>query len=257
MLLAIDVGNTIVVLALFQDGKLLTSWRLHTRATHTSDDWWIAIQRLYGDGQTGLDGVQSVIISSVVPVVGRALSDMCERYLQLTPLMVSAALPLDLGLDVEQPATVGADRICNVVAARELYGSPCVIVDLGTATTYDVVNAAGHFIGGAIAPGVETGARQLFAGAALLSAVDLKVPDSAIGRDTETNLQSGIVFGAVDQIDGMIGRIRAEMGWDELPVILTGGLGDLLVGQLRTPVISDPDLTAKGLQLIHQRCGQD
>ena len=256
MLLAIDVGNTIVVLALFQDGKLLNSWRLHTRATHTSDDWWIAIQPLFGDGQTGLAGVRSVIISSVVPQVGRALSDMCVRQLQLTPLMVSADLPLELGLDVEQPATVGADRICNIVAAREFYGSPCVIVDLGTATTYDVVNEAGRFIGGAIALGVETGARLLFTGTALLSAVDLIAPATAIGRDTETNLQAGIVFGAVDQIDGMIRRIRAEMGWEEVSVILTGGLGSLFAGLLRTTVISDPDLTVNGLQLIHERCGQ-
>ncbi len=256
MLLAIDVGNTVVVLALFQDDRLLNSWRLHTRTSHTSDDWWIAIQPLFGDGQTGLAGVQSVIISSVVPPVGRALSEMCERHLQLASLMVSADLPLDLGLDVDQPATVGADRICNIVAARELYGFPCVIVDLGTATTYDVVNEAGHFIGGAIALGVETGARLLFSGAALLSAVDLKAPATAIGRDTETNLQAGIVFGALDQIDGMIRRIRAEMGWEEVSVIVTGGLGSLFADLLHTAVISDPDLTVKGLQLIHQRCSQ-
>ncbi|MEE9162129.1 MAG: type III pantothenate kinase [Candidatus Neomarinimicrobiota bacterium] len=254
MLLAVDVGNTNVVLALFEGEQLLGSWRLHTQATRTADDWWIAVRRLAAEVQPDLAGVNSVIISSVVPPVGRALTGMCERYLKVEPLLVHAGLPLDLGLDVREPATVGADRICNVMAARETYGAPCVVVDLGTATTYDVIDAAGHFIGGAIAPGVETSARQLFSGAALLSAVDLRVPETAIGRDTESNLQAGIVYGAVDQIDGMLARIRQEAGWKQVTVVVTGGLGAFFAPLLRTTVTSDPDLTVKGLRLIYERC---
>ncbi|GAG94069.1 unnamed protein product, partial [marine sediment metagenome] len=165
-----------------------------------------------------------------------------------------AHLPLELGLDVKDPDSVGADRICNVVATRELYGAPCVVVDLGTAITFGVVNEAGHFIGGSIAPGMETSARQLFSGAALLSAVDLKVPETVIGRDTETNLQAGIIFGTVDQIDGMVRRIQEEAGWDKMNVVITGGLGGLISGELRTPAVYDPDLTVKGLRLIYQQC---
>lgn len=254
MLLAIDVGNSNVVLALFDGETLLKSWRLHTNATHTSDDWWIAVKHLAEDARVDVTAIDGAIISSVVPVVGQALIQMCERYLRIEPLRVQAHLPLELGLDVKDPDSVGADRICNVVATRELYGAPCVVVDLGTAITFDVVNEAGHFIGGSIAPGMETSARRLFSGAALLSAVDLKIPETAIGRDTKTNLQAGIIYGVVDQIDGMVARIREETGWEEMNVVLTGRLGELIAGELRTTVTYDPDLTVKGLRLIYQQC---
>lgn len=255
MLLAIDIGNSNVVVALFSGKELLKSWRLHTNKTNTADDWWIVVKQLAEQAQVDIGTVDSVILSSVLPVVGRAMTLMCRRYLDRTPLRVNARLPLDLKLDVKDPDTVGADRICNVVAGRELYGAPCVIIDLGTATTFDVVDEGGHFIGGSIAPGLETGAQQLFAGAALLSAVELRVPDSVIGKDTEANLLAGIVFGAVDQIDGMLTRIKEEKGWQELTVVLTGGLGSLIAGELRTPTIYDADLTVTGLRLIHERCG--
>ncbi|UCH11333.1 MAG: type III pantothenate kinase [Fidelibacterota bacterium] len=254
MLLAIDVGNTNVVIALFKGDDLVTSWRLHTNATHTSDDWGISIKRLAQEAEVNVADVDGVIISSVVPVVGRAMIQMCERYLHIKPLRVHANLPLDLGLDVKDPESVGADRICNVVAGRTLYGTPAVIVDLGTATTFDVVNEAGHFIGGSIAPGMETSTRQLFSRAALLSAVDLRIPETVIGRDTESNLQAGIVYGVVDQIDGMITRIKKETGWQEINTVLTGGLGRLIAGELSTPFIYDPELTVKGLRLIYQQC---
>ncbi len=255
MLLAIDVGNSNVVLALFDGKTLLESWRLHTNVTHTADDWWIAVKHLAEDARADITAIDGVIISSVVPVVGQALLQMCRRCLRIEPLRVHAHLPLDLGLDVKDPDSVGADRICNVVAAREVYGTPCIIVDLGTATTFDVVNEAGHFIGGSIAPGMETSARLLFSGAALLSAVDLKLPETVIGKDTETNLQAGIIYGVVDQIDGMLTRIREETGWEEMNVVLTGGLGELIAGQLRTTVTYDSDLTVKGLRLVYEQCG--
>ena len=254
MLLAIDVGNSNVVLALFSGEELIESWRLHTNTTHTADDWWIVVKHLAEDAGTDISTVDGVIISSVVPVVGRALIQMTRRYLEIEPCRVHAHLPLELGLDVKDPESVGADRICNVVAGRELYGTPCVIIDLGTATTFDVVNKKGHFIGGSIAPGVETSARELFAKAALLASVDLRIPDKVIGRDTESHLQAGIMYGVVDQIDGMVARIRKETGWKELQVVLTGGLGRLIKRKLRTQVIYDPDLTVKGLRLIYGRC---
>ena len=254
MLLAIDVGNSNVVLALFDGETLLESWRLHTNATHTSDDWWIAVKLLADDAKVPVSELDGVVVSSVVPVVERSLIQMAERYLDVTPVRVNARLPLDLGLDVKDPDSVGADRICNVVAVRELYSTPGVIVDLGTATTFDVVDEKGHFIGGSIAPGLEISAQQLFSRAALLSAVDLRVPETVIGRDTETNLQAGIIYGVVDQIDGMVARIREETGWEEMNVVLTGRLGELIAGELRTIVIYDPDLTVKGLRLIYQQC---
>ncbi len=254
MLLAIDIGNTNVVMALFDNEALLESWRLHADNTRTADDWWIAVKHLAEDARTEIDSIDGVVISSVVPHVGRALLQMCERYLRIEPIKVSAHLPIDLRLEVKEPESVGADRITNVVAARELYGTPCVVVDLGTATTFDVIDQTGHFIGGSIAPGLETGARQLFSKAALLSAVDLNIPATVIGKDTEAHLQAGIVWGTVDQIDGMVARIREEMNWEAVKVVLTGGLGGLIAGVLRTDVTFDPDLTVKGLQLIYEQC---
>jgi type III pantothenate kinase len=141
-----------------------------------------------------------------------------------------------------------------VVATRHLYGVPGVAVDLGTATTFDIIDERGYFLGGVIAPGIETGARHLFTGAALLAAVELKAPETVIGRDTETNLQAGIVYGAADLIDGMLVRIQAETGWEQMINVITGGLGGLIVGQLATPITYDPNLTIQGLRLIHELC---
>ncbi|MCH8837179.1 MAG: type III pantothenate kinase [Candidatus Marinimicrobia bacterium] len=254
MLLAIDIGNSNTVLALFDGDELLESWRLHTDQTHTMDDWWIAVKLLADDARVDLAGLSNVIIGSVAPVVGRAMGQMIERYLGLQPLWVNARLPLNLGLEVKDPDSVGADRLCNVVAARHLYGVPGVTVDLGTATTFDIIDERGYFLGGVIAPGIETGARNLFAGAALLSAVELKAPGTVIGKDTATNLQAGIVYGAVDLIDGMLARIQAETGWEQMTNVITGGLGGLIVGELATTISYDPNLTVQGLRLIYELC---
>jgi len=256
MLLAIDVGNSNTVLAIFSGEELLVSWRLHTRGANTTDDWWIVINHLAESANVAIGKVDHVIISSVLPTVGTMMTQMSRRYLGVESLRVNSQLPMDLHLDVENPSSVGGDRICNMVAGRTFYGTPCIIVDLGTATTYDVVNEAGHFLGGAIAPGIETSAQQLFANAALLSAVELQVPDSVIGRNTETNLLSGIVYGAVAQIDGMIARIKQETGWRSPAVVITGGLGKLIANELASSITYDPDLTVKGLRLIYEACNK-
>jgi len=255
MLLAVNVGNTNVMFALFSGEDLVESWRLHTDSANTADDWWIAVKLLADDAKVPVSELDGVVVSSVVPVVGHNLIQMAERYLDVTPVLVNARLPLHLGLVVKDPDSVGADRICNVVAVRELYSTPGVIVDLGTATTFDVVDEKGHFIGGSIAPGLEISAQQLFSRAALLSAVDLRVPETVIGRDTETNLQAGIVLGTVDLIDGMLRRIQQESGWKQMEVVVTGGLGGLICSELQTPAVYDPDLTVKGLRLVYQQCG--
>lgn len=251
MLLALDIGNTNIVLALFDGDRLIHSWRIHTNSNRTTDDWWLVIKKL-DDHIAKSDEIDAAIISSVVPLVGKRITDMCEQYLNIHPVIVNSQLPLELGLKVDDPSSVGADRICNAIAGRELCGTPCVVVDLGTATTFDIVDEDGHFVGGSIMPGIETSAQRLMLKAALLAEVDLKVPDTVFGKDTSTNLQAGIIFGAVDQIDGMIDRIKTEGGWSTLAVAITGGLSKLISGELRNDVIFDPELTVKGLQLIHQ-----
>ena len=254
MLLALEIGNSNVVVAFFNGDKLTGSGRMQADASNTVDDWWTALRHLAEGTGMDLSAVNQVALASVVPDIGSALANMVARHMGQEVLRVHANLPLELGLDVKDPDSVGADRICNVVACRELYGAPAVVVDLGTATTFDVIDGQGHFIGGSIAPGMESSARQLFKAAALLSAVDLKVPDTVIGKDTETNLQAGIVFGAVDQIDGMLVRIAAETGWDNMQVVITGGLSHLVAPQLRTVAVHDPDLTVQGLRLIAEKC---
>ncbi len=254
MLLAFDIGNSNTVLALFDGEDLLARYRLHTDQTHTMDDWWIAVKLLAADAGIAANGLDSVVVGSVVPVAGRTVGRMIEHYLKVQPLWVSSSLPLNMGLDVKDPASVGADRLSNVMAARYIYGTPGVVVDLGTATTFDIIDEQGNFIGGVIAPGIETSAHDLFSRAALLSAVELKAPGTVIGRDTESNLQAGIVYGAVDMIDGMLARIRSETGWKRMTNVITGGLGGLIVGELRTEITFDPDLTVRGLRLIHELC---
>lgn len=254
MLLALEVGNSNVVAAFFEGADLVQTGRMHADPTNTVDDWWTAVRHLAEGAGQDLSKVDEVAISSVVPKVGAALTRMAEQHWDRPPLKVHAHLPLDLGLDVKDPESVGADRICNVMACRELYGVPGVVVDLGTATTFDIIDGEGHFIGGSIAPGLESSARQLFKAAALLSSVDLKVPDTVIGKDTETNLQAGIMYGAVDQIDGMLDRIAAETGWGSMEVVITGGLSGLVAPELRTRAVHDPDLTVQGLRIIAERC---
>ena len=247
MILAIDIGNTNVVLGLIKDDKIIESWRLTTDSTRTIDECWVAIKLLAQDADHDLEEINEIVIGSVVPKETFLFKKMCNHYLDIVPFEVNGSKNLGIKLDVSSPEEVGPDRIANVYAAGKLYGKPAIVVDFGTATTYDVIDENGNFIGGAIAPGIETSATHLLQNAALLHRIDFEIPESAIGKDTRTNLESGILFGAADQVDGMIKRIKAEKGWNEIPVIITGGLGKVIGGIAKTKITFDDDLTLKGL----------
>ncbi len=247
MILTIDIGNTNVVLGLFNEEQLIESWRLNTASTRTIDECWVAVKLLSQDAGRDLLEIDGVVIGSVVPKETFVFKKMCDHYLNITPFEINGLLDLGIKLDVSAPTEVGADRIANVYAVGKLYNKPAIVVDFGTATTYDVIDEDGNFIGGAIAPGIETSAQHLFQKAALLHRIDFEIPDSAIGKDTRTNLESGILFGAADQVDGMIKRIKAEKGWDNIPIIITGGLGKVIGGIAKTDITFDDDLTLKGL----------
>ena len=247
MILTIDIGNTNVVLGLFNEEQLIESWRLNTASTRTIDECWVAVKLLSQDAGRDLLEIDGVVIGSVVPKETFVFKKMCDHYLNITPFEINGLLDLGIKLDVSAPTEVGADRIANVYAVGKLYSKPAIVVDFGTATTYDVIDEDGNFIGGAIAPGIETSAQHLFQKAALLHRIDFEIPDSAIGKDTRTNLESGILFGAADQVDGMIKRIKAEKGWDNIPIIITGGLGKVIGGIAKTDITFDDDLTLKGL----------
>lgn len=252
MLLVVEVGNTNTGLGVFDGRRLVVSWRLASRREQTADEYGVFIQTLLASQGIDRSRISAVAISNVVPPVQQTLESMCEKYFGLHPWSVEPGVNVRMPLRVDTPHEVGADRVCNAVAAVELYGPPLIVVDFGTATNFDCVNSRGEFIGGAIAPGLTLAAEALFSRAARLYRVEFVRPKEAIGRNTATNIQSGLVYGYAGLVDGLVERIRAEMDGDP-KVIATGGLATLIQGVSRTIQHVNPDLRLEGLRLIWER----
>ena len=253
MLLAVEVGNSNTSFGLFAaPGDLSSSYRLSTQRDRMPDEWFAILAALLASDGHGLHEVDGVIISSVVPSVTTWLIDMSRGRLLIDPVIVSADLDVGLALDVDEPKQLGADRIVDCVAVYHTYGGPAIIVDLGTATTFDVIGGDGTYLGGAIAAGVGTSLKALAGNAAQLFNVELHMPEAVIGRNTADQLRSGLVAGHLAMLEGMIGRTRTELGTDA-QVILTGGLASLFLGRSALFDHYDPDLTLNGLQLIYDR----
>lgn len=252
MLLVIDIGNTNTVLGLYKGEKLLGSWRLVSSHTRTPDEYYIALKLFCEDAGVPIAKIEGIAISSVVPDLTISFRRMIQRYFALEPLVVSAALDLGLQLLVDNPQEVGADRLCDVVAARQRYAPPLIVVDLGTATTFEVLNAGGDYIGGAIAPGMITGAGELFHKAAQLYKIELQAPTRVIGKNTREHLQSGIFLGHVAMIEGLVARFKSELGVFELPVIATGGFCEEIARYSQVITVAIPDLTLDGIRLIYE-----
>lgn len=252
MILAVDIGNTQTVLGLIEGDVLDGHWRMSTDSALTADEIRVKIGGLLAaDGHTWSD-VEQVVIASVVPVLTSAYEEIAERATGTAPLVVGPGVKTGVPIAYEHPHEVGADRIVNAVAAIDAYGSPVVVVDFGTATTFDVVDASGAYLGGAIAAGVETSADALFRRAARLSAVDLEAPSRVIGRNTRESVQAGLLLGEAVMVDGLVRRIWAELG-DQCPVVATGGLAERMAPLCETIGAVDPDLTLKGLLLVWRR----
>ena len=252
MILVVDVGNTQTVIGLVEDGALAGHWRVSTDATLTADEVRVKIGGLLAlDGQ-GWPDVERVVVSSVVPSLTSAYTELALRATGVPPLVVGPGIKTGLPIAYDNPHEIGADRIVNAVAAVASFGSPVIVVDFGTATTLDVVDSSGAYIGGAIAPGVETGAEALFRRAARLSAVDLEVPERVIGRTTRESVQVGLLLGAAAMVDGLVRRTWAELGV-ECTVVATGGLAGLVAPHSETIGPVEPDLTLTGLLLIWER----
>ncbi|MCA9878590.1 MAG: type III pantothenate kinase [Thermomicrobiales bacterium] len=253
MLLAIEVGNTNTVFGLFATGGALqTSFRVSTARDRMPDEWFALLAALLASSGLSAGQIDAAIISSVVPGVTPWLVEMARSRFGVEAEVVSGALDVGLRLDVEEPRQLGADRIVDCVAAIARYGAPAIIIDLGTATTFDVVDRHNVYRGGAIAAGLATSLRTLATNAAQLFNVELHVPDHVIGRNTADQLRSGIVTGHLAMLEGMIARIDAELG-ERATVILTGGLSTLFAGRSPRFDVVDPDLTLSGLYLIHER----
>lgn len=251
MLLAIDVGNTQTVAGVFHREQLLHQWRISTVRTATLDE--LAAQH---DGMLRLRGsslsdVADMVVSSVVPTLTAGYRDLATRYLDQPALVVGPGVRSGMPITIDNPHEVGADRIVNSLAAFRRYGGPCIVVDFGTATNFDCVSAAGEYLGGAIAPGIEVSVEALTSRAARLLKVELVEPPTAIGKSTVAALQSGILFGTVAMVDGLVARLKSELGSDAM-VVATGGLSELIVPMSVEIDEHDPELTLDGLRLIHE-----
>lgn len=253
MLLGIEIGNTNTLFGLFdRDDSLRSTYRLSTARDRMPDEWFALLSTLMKAESESAQEVDSVIISSVVPGVTPWMIDMVERWLDVSPTVVTNDLDLGLVLDVDEPGKLGADRIVDCIAAIDRYGAPAIVVDVGTATTVDVIGCDGAYKGGAIAAGIATSLQALAGNAAQLFNVELFAPDSLIGKNTADQLRAGIVAGHLAMLEGVISRMRSELGVDA-PAILTGGLAQLFNDQTSFFEHVDPNLTLAGLLLIHKR----
>jgi type III pantothenate kinase len=253
MLLAIDVGNTQTVLGVYQGRELQWHWRMATRAERTADE----LALLFGGflEQQGLSfsrQITGVALASVVPDQTKALREMVEHYFHFGPVVVEPGVRTGIAILTDNPKEVGADRIVNALAAFTKYGGPCVVVDFGTATTYDAVSERGEYLGGAIAPGIQVSAEGLFQAAARLPRVELVAPRSIIGKNTVEALQSGLMHGTAAEIDGLVERMQKELGGDAA-VVATGGLADRIIPLCHSVQHHEPWLTLEGLLLVYER----
>lgn len=252
MLLAIDIGNTQTVIGVFDKNDLRHMWRLATNKTDTSDELRLKAKPLLESEGVDVAHVDGSIVASVVPALTTSWSRALATMLGSEPLLCSAAASGGLfEASYDHPAEIGADRVADAVAARAIYGAPVIVVDFGTATNLEVIDDQGKFVGGIIAPGLETSAAALFSHATKLPTIDLVDPGSAIGKNTVHAMQSGIVYGEADRVDGFVRRVFAELGY-EAPVVATGGLATTMAPLCTTVTHVDPELTLEGLRLIYE-----
>jgi type III pantothenate kinase len=256
MLLALDIGNTEITLGLFAGSELEAHWRMTTNPDRTPDEWGSAIGAFLIQAGHSPNEVRAVCLASVAPAVTQSVVDGITRATGRTGVAVDSTSRLPIVLDVDEPLSVGADRIVNALAAVELYHTDTIVVDFGTATTFDCVTADGRFLGGVIMPGLRTAADQLTRRTAKLPATELRAPARVIGRRTEECIQAGVLYGTVDAVDGIVRRIRAEWPGGQRPgVVATGGLASIVAPLSSTIELTDPDLTLRGLRLAARHLG--
>lgn len=252
MLLVFDVGNTNIVLGVFEGNKLKEHWRISTITQRTADEYAVLLNVLFNGSQLDLKTVEAIVISSVVPPLMLALNQMSIKYFGFSPLVVGPGIKTGIQIKYDNPREVGADRIVNAIAGYELYGGPLIIVDFGTATTFCAITSKGDYLGGAISPGIGISTEALFSRAAKLPRVELVKPAGVIGKNTVSSMQSGFVYGFAGQVDALVCRMKKELTGSPL-VIATGGLAELIAQEAISIDKVDPLLTLTGLRIIYER----
>ena len=253
MILTMDIGNTNIKTALFEGMELVEYWRISTDRDTTSDEYGILLMNLFAHKGISASQVEGIMISSVVPQINFTIEHMCQNYFGMEPRIIGPGVKTGINIKYENPRELGSDRIANAVGAYELYGGPCITIDFGTATSFGVISEKGEFLGGAICPGLKLAAEALTERAAKLPRFELAKPESVIGRNTVTNMQAGIVYGYIGQINYLVERMKRELGAPDAKVIATGGLAVLVAGESNVIDIMDGLLTLKGLCLIYQK----
>lgn len=252
MLLVIDAGNTNITLGVFQDADLLIQWRLSTEHQRTTDEYGVQARQLFELATIDFKQIEAIVIASVVPALNETLKRMAEVYFELAPVFIDHTTDTGLKILYEPPSDVGADRIVDAVAAVAKYGAPCIVVDFGTATTFNAINDSGEYLGGVIAPGIMISSEALFSRAAKLPRIDIKLPKKVIGSSTIGAMQSGLYHGYAGLVDGVLEKMIAELG-SKPRVIATGGLAPLIATASKFIEEVDDTLTLEGLRLVYER----
>ncbi|MBN6889728.1 type III pantothenate kinase [Cytobacillus horneckiae] len=252
MIFVFDIGNTNMVLGVYEGDELKYHWRIETNRHKTEDEYGMIIKSLFEHEKLSFSDIDGIIISSVVPPIMFTLERMCEKYFHIKPLVVGPGIKTGLNIKYDNPKEVGADRIVNAIAGIHVYGSPLIIVDFGTATTYCYINEHKQYMGGAIAPGIGVSTEALYSRAAKLPRIEIARPEGIVGKNTVAAMQSGILFGYVGQVEGIVRRMKEESKTTPT-VIATGGLANLISKESNIIDVVDPFLTLKGLQLIYKR----
>jgi type III pantothenate kinase len=252
MILVFDIGNTNIVLGVYQGRNLLEHWRISTATQRTADEYAVLLKALFDQAGLSFKRIKAIVISSVVPPLMMTLEIMSKKYFGFSPIVVGPGIKTGIQIKYENPREVGADRIVNAIAGFELYGGPMIIVDFGTATTFCAITGKGEYLGGAIAPGIGISTEALFAKAAKLPRVELVKPPTVIGKNTVSSMQSGIIYGFTGQVDAIVSRIKKEMGGNPL-VVATGGLAELIAQESHTIDKVDLLLTLTGLRIVYER----
>lgn len=253
MILTLDIGNTNIKTALFEEGEMAHYWRISTSLSKTSDEYGILLMNMFAHEGVKPEEVEGIVISSVVPTINFTIEHMCQNYFHMQPMMVAPGIKTGINIKYENPRELGSDRIANAVAAYAQYGGPCIFIDFGTATTFGVVDENGSFLGGSIFPGIKVASEALVSGTAKLPRFAIEKPESVIGRTTLTNLQSGMYYGYVGLVKHIVQKMKQELGRQDAIVVATGGMALLISEESKVIDKLDGLLTLKGLRMIYER----